>query len=118
MKGFSLLEILITLVLFATGISALVWAISAGLSASVNVEGMDLALNIAQSNMEDIKNKSFDTIVSEGDHGPTPDTNFPDYAVQVDIADGDDPMEVDVTVYWDVRGGQTSMTLTTLVTDI
>ena len=118
MKGFSLLEILVTVILFASGVAALAWAITAGLSASLNVENMDLALNIAQSRMEDIKNKSFDTIVVEGDYGPIPDPNFEDFDVTVNIADGNDPMQVDVTVSWDVKGGQTSVALTTLVTNI
>jgi prepilin-type N-terminal cleavage/methylation domain-containing protein len=118
MRGFSLLELLVAVVLFASGVAALAWAISAGLSASVNIESMDLALNIAQSKMEDIKDRSFDTIVAEGDYGPLADPDFPDYDVTVSIADGDDPMRVDVTVTWDARGGQTSVTLTTLVTNI
>ena len=118
MKGFTLLEILITIILFTTGVAALVWAISSGIYASVGIEEMDLALNIAQARMEDIKNKSFTAIEAGGDSGPTADSDFSNFNVTVDVAGGEDPMQVDVTVSWKVRGGQDRVTLTTLVADI
>lgn len=117
-KGFTLLELLLTMVLFSSGVVALAWAISAGVSASIHIEGMDLALNIAQSAMEEAKNKSFTTLVSEGSTGPTADPDFSDYDITFNIASGNDPMRIDVIVTWDVKGGENSVTLTSLVTDI
>ena len=49
--------------------------------------------------------------------GPASDPDFPDYEVTVDVSEGDDPMQVDVTVAWDVKGGQSAVALTTLRAD-
>ncbi len=111
-RGFTLLEILITLIILTFGVIALSRAISTGLFASTDVENEDLALNIAQAKMEEIKNTNF---ASMADSGPTADTDFSNFNVTVDVNKRNKPMMVDVTVAWNVKGGQTSITLTTLV---
>ncbi len=110
--GFTLLEILITIIILTVGVIALASAFSSGLLASTDVENVDLALNIGQAKMEEIKDTAFASLV---DSGPTADANFSNFNVTVDVAEGDDPMQVDITVAWNAKGGQTSITLTTLV---
>jgi len=114
MKGFTLLEILITIIILTIGVTALASAFSSGLLSSTDVEDVDLALNIAQAKMEEIKNTAFASLT---DSGPTADANFSNFNVTVDAAEGDNPMQVDVTVAWNAKGGQPSITLTTLVVD-
>lgn len=114
-RGFTLLEVLIAVVILTVGIAALTWAFSAGMFATTDVENVDLALNIAQAKMEEIKNTAFASIA---DSGPTADPDFSDFNVTVDAATGNDPMQVDVTVSWNVKGGSTSIVLTTLVADL
>lgn len=113
-RGFTLLEVLITLIILAVGVIAISQAFSAGLFAATDVENVDLALNIARAKIEEIKNTDFVGLV---DSGPSPDPNFSNFNVTVDVAEGQNPMQVDVTVAWNVKGGQTGITLTTLVTD-
>jgi prepilin-type N-terminal cleavage/methylation domain-containing protein len=113
-NGFTILEVLIALVAFVTGVVMIAWAISAGIFASTDIEGTDLALNIARANMEIIKDTAYAGLA---DSGPAADPNFSDFDVTVDVAEGQNPMQVDVTVTRDVKGGQTSLVLTTLVAD-
>lgn len=114
MKGFTLLEVLITVIILTVGIVTILWAFSAGMYATTDIENVDLALNIAQSNMEEIKNTSFANLQ---DSGPTADPNFANFNVSVNVAEGQNPMQVDVTVAWQVKGGQASISLATLITN-
>jgi len=91
---------------------AIIWALNSGIYATSDVENVDLALNIAQAKMEEIKNTAFGSLA---DSGPTADVNFPRFSTTVNVAEGQNPMQVDVTVAWEVKGGQTSIVLTTLV---
>jgi len=104
-SGFTLLEILITLIILTIGVIALTGAFSSGMFASTDVENVDLALNIAQAKMEEIKNTAF---ASLADSGPTADSNFSDFNVTVNVAEGQNPMQVDTTVAWNAKGGETS----------
>jgi prepilin-type N-terminal cleavage/methylation domain-containing protein len=113
-SGFTLLEVLIATVIFTIGMTAIIWALNSGIYATSDIENVDLALNIAQAKMEEIKNTAF---ASLADSGPTADSNFPSFSVTVNVAEGQNPMQVDVTVAWSVRGGTTSFALTTLVAD-
>ena len=111
-RGFTLLEVLITIIIFSAGVIAICWAFSTGMSASTDVEDVDLALNIAQAKLEQLRNTAFASLV---DSGPTADANFSNYNVTVNVAEGQNPMQVDVTVAWNVKGGSTNIVLTTLV---
>lgn len=113
-SGFTLLEVLIATTILVVGVMAITWAFSTGIFASADIENVDLALNIAQAKMEEIKNTAFADLA---DSGPTADPNFSNFEVTVDVAEGRDPMQVDVTVVWETKGGETGITLTTLTTD-
>ncbi|MDP3730514.1 MAG: prepilin-type N-terminal cleavage/methylation domain-containing protein [Candidatus Omnitrophota bacterium] len=110
-KGFTLLEILLAAIVFSAGVVAILWAFSTGIFVSSDVENIDLALNIAQAKMEEVKNTPFAGLA---DSGPTADANFPRFSTTVNVAEGQDPMRVDVNVAWSVKGSQTSVVLTTL----
>ncbi len=129
-KGFSLLEILATIIVFTIGIIALSHAFSVGIFAFTDFENVDLALNIAQAKMEDVfydlKNTDLESL-NEGNYetansGTDPD--FSSFDVAVALTDQTHPHQelfmVDVTVTWDARGPatETSLTLTTLVADL
>lgn len=110
--GFSLLEIMLALLIFTAGVIAITWAFSAGMSATSDIENIDLALNIAQAKMEGIRNTPFANIT---DSGPAADPSFSNFNTAVNVGEGQNPMPVDVTVVWNVKGGQANVTLTTLV---
>lgn len=111
-KGFSLLEVMIALIILAGATIAVCQAFSSGILASGDVENVDLALNIAQAKVEVLKKNGFAALA---DSGPAPDPNFSNFNVTVNVAEGQNPMQADVTVAWNVPGGQTNVTLTTLI---
>ena len=111
-NGFTLLEVLLATIILSLGIVALIWAFSTGMYATTDIENVDLALNIAQARMEQIKNTPF---ASLADSPATADSNFPRFSTAVNVAESQNPMQVDVTVSWQVKGGQTNIVLTTLV---
>ena len=110
-NGFTLLEIIITIVILSVGLLVLSQAFSTGMLASTDAENVDLALNIAQAEMEEIRNTSFSGI---GSSEPTSDPNFPNFTTTVTVT-GTDPKEVNVSVAWNVQAGSTSISLTTFI---
>lgn len=111
-KGFSLLEVMIALIILAGATIAVCQAFSSGILASGDVENVDLALNIAQAKLEVLKNNGFAALA---DSGPALDPNFSNFNVTVNVAEGQNPMQADVTVAWNVPGGQTNVTLAALI---
>lgn len=114
MKSFTLLEVLIATVILTVGVIVITWAFGAGIFAAADIEDVDLALNIAQGKMENIKNTPLGSL---SDSGPVADIDFPRFSTTVNVAEGQNPMLIDVTVIWNVKGGLASSTLTTLVAD-
>ena len=120
-RGFTLLEVLIATIILTVGVVVLVWAFSVGMFASTETEDVELALGIAQAKLEAIygatggvADEVLHDVANDGFIGDIyTDKNF---QVKVET-DDDNPEQVDVTVYWDTKGGQTSITITTLVTD-
>ena len=96
------------------GVIAVAQGFASGLLAYNDTKDTELALNIAQAKMEEIKNTLFAALV---DSGPTADPHFSNFRVTVNTAEGQDPMRVEVTVSWDVKGGESNLVLTTLVTN-
>ena len=128
-NGFTLLEVLIATVILTVGVIAIVWAFSTGLFvSSTDVEGVDLALNIAQAKMEDIyddlKNTDLEslTVTPYENANSGVDADFSDFDLTLNLTDQNHPnkdlFRVDVTVTWNVKGGQASLTLTTLIADV
>ena len=112
--GFTLLEILLTLIILMVGVLSITMAFTRGVFVSSDLENIELALNIASSKMEEIKDTDF---VDLADSGPVADPDFPNFNLSVDAAQGQNPMRVDVTVEWLLKGGQGNVVLTTLVAD-
>lgn len=113
--GFTLLEIIITVVLIVIGITAITKSFNKGLEAYTDVENIDLALNIAQAKMEEIKNTAFGDL---RDAAPARDNDFPSFTVGTEVTDKTEGLrQVEVTVSWQVIGGPTSIKITTLAAD-
>ena len=111
-KAFTLLEILIAIVILTTGVIAVIWAFNAGMFAATDVENVDLALNLAQEKMETIKDTAYAGIANEAKAAVS---GFPKFQRQVAVtAPLANMKQVVVTVYWNVKNGETSVALTTL----
>jgi len=114
MRAFTLLESLIALFILTIGVVSIALALGVGTQSSLSAEKTDLALNILQARMEELKNTDFDDLE---DADPAIDADFNDFSVSVDVAEGQNPMQVTATVTWGQRGRQRSITLTTLAAD-
>lgn len=120
-KGFSLLEILITVIILTIGVVAISRAFSAGIFASASDENVELALGIAQTKLEDIYG-TLGGVANEARHDVSQDGFvggiYADQDFEVEVqTDDNNPERVDVTVYWDTTSGEANITLTTLVAD-
>ena len=111
--GFTLVETMIAAVIFTVGVIAIIWAINAGIFAVTDVENVKSALNLAQAKMEEVKSTAYASIVSQ------PKAVVPGFAAfqqQVAVTTVQTGLEqVVVTVYWTVKGSETSIALTTLI---
>lgn len=118
-RGFTLLEVLIAVVILAVGMTSLIWAFSAGIFATADIENVELAVGIAQAKLENIygttggvPDESRHNVSSDGFTGGV----YSNKSFQSEVVtDNNDPEEVEVNVYWTTKGGETSITLTTLV---
>lgn len=118
LTGFTLLEVLLATVIISVGVTALVWAFSSGLFATTDIENLNLATNIAQANMEMVKSKNFADINTTAKiSNLVSNLGFSNFNVSAAVGEGQNPLPVNVTVCWNVKGGQANTTLTTLVTD-
>ena len=113
-KGYTLVEILVTVSIIVIGVVFIAKAFNVGMYAQSDAESVSTALNIAQAKIEEIKVTSFGSLA---DSGPTADPDFSNFNVTVNVAEGQNPMQVDVTVFWQTKGGQAAATLTTYAAD-
>ena len=131
LTGFTLLEMLITIVLLTAGVVALMRILSLGIFADTDVENVTIALNLANEKMEEVKNLSYGNITDNPSDGGWPseswhdkDTdpdlvNFPNFERQVDLREGTEPKEVWIRVRWTVKGVEVPpVELVMLIADI
>lgn len=117
-SGFTLLEVLIALILFTVGVIAVAGFFSSGLFASSDAENTAIAMNLAQRRMEEIKNFTFANVVDEAKAAVS---GFTGFEREVTVSDPSgaptiaDLKDVTVTVYWDVKADEVSVSLRTLI---
>ena len=114
--GFTILEMLISVVLLVVGTVAVLSMFGTGIIADAGIEKSTVALALAQEEMELIKGAdSWDAI----DCFASPRTNiggdYPDFDREVAV-DGD-PKTVRVLTYWTARGTTQTVELATLFTN-
>lgn len=115
-KGFTLLEMLVTVVLLTTGLVAILRMMSMGMFADVNVENATVAHYLAQEKMEEIKDAgSYSDVDSFSSARAALAGDFADFDREVTVAG--DPKQVNVIVYWAVKGQDQSVDLVTLLAD-
>ena len=67
MRGFTLLEILISLVILAVSVVAILGLFASTLAGSSDAENTTIAMNLAQRRMEEMRNLDFDTGIDDED---------------------------------------------------
>ena len=115
-KGFTLLEILITILLIAAGFAFILQAASIGIFAGGENESELVAVNLAQEKMEDMRNKIYANVTLETK------TAVPGFSafkreVVIDIPHSN-LKQVSVNVYWFVKDKEENVGLVTYVSNI
>jgi len=102
-KGFTLLELLIAIVFITTALFPLLTALTATITVSTASDSEIMAVNLVQTKIEEIKNTSFHSIISES-LGTVP--NYPAYEREVIVASTEaNLLDVAVIVYWSPEAG-------------
>ena len=115
-QGFTLLEVLLTILLITSAFLALVQAFSTGLFASGTSEGLLIATNLAQEKMEELKDKSYASIANETKAAVT---GFSQYQREVVVTTPSSSLkQVVVNVYWNHKDDELSTDVTTYVSNI
>lgn len=118
-KGFTLLEILITIVLLTAGLTSILRAMSMGMAAESSVAGSEnnaIAKYLAQEKMEEIKDaSSYANIDSFVAAKAALSGNYSNFERAVTVFGN--PKEVNVIVYWMVNSIEQSIDLVTLFAD-
>ena len=115
-KGFTLLEMLVTIVLLTVGIVSILQMMSIAMFADVNTENAAIAYYLAQETMEDIKDaSSYSNIDTFAASRAALSGDFSDFDREVTVSGT--PKQVNVIVYWSVKGQDQSIDLVSLFAD-
>lgn len=115
-KGFTLLEILLTILLVTGGFIVLLQAASIGLFAGGENQNELIAVNLAQEKMEDIRNTAYANI---GNEAKAAVSGFPAFQREVVFTIPQTGLKlVTVNVYWFAKGSELSTSLVTYVSSI
>ena len=110
-KGFTLLEVLLTIILIVVGFVSLMQALSTGISAG-GEDAEFIALHLAQEKMENLRNGSYANVVN-GTENPV--SGFLGFQRQVSVAESPTGLKsVTVTVSW---GSTSNVILVTYISD-
>lgn len=119
LRGFTLLEVMLALVLLVGGISAATYLFSRGMYAATDSESITQAAALAQERLEQLRGAVFGSISSEAKAAVAGWSGFSrEVAVSQPAGTNGDFKQVVVTVYWDSNEGELSTALTTYVADV
>ncbi|MCK4647018.1 MAG: type II secretion system protein [Candidatus Aminicenantes bacterium] len=124
-EGFTLIEVLVTMVILSGVLTALLSCFIYGLSIISRMKQTAIATQIIQEQLEDIRDKTYDEIVSLGTSFEN--TRLDQLSTQsgceeasggvvVESSEGDDIKKITVTVQWTYRGRAQREDLVTFIT--
>jgi len=115
-SGFTLLEVLLTIILMVTGSVLLLQALATGLFAGGQNENDLVAINLAQEKMENLRNTAYASIANET-KAVVP--GFSAFQREVVVTTPQSNLkQVTVNVYWASKGSELSQGLVTYISDI
>ena len=113
-KGFSLVEILVTLAFIAIILSIL-FAVGNIWRSIRNLQWQTIAYNISKREMENLRNTQFSSLPPSGAFIDNQLSRLPSGSGQLAVS-GSDPKDIKVVVYWNQEGLVKNFTLETLFT--
>ena len=118
--GFSLLEVMLAILLFGTGLVFLLQIVNTGLFVGGQNEDTVIAANLAQEKIEELRNDAYADLVSETPAVAVP--GFPAFTREVSVGDSTPAQtglkEVSVKVNWAAKNSVMTTTMVTYVSDI
>ncbi|MCA9404940.1 MAG: hypothetical protein KC684_00235 [Candidatus Omnitrophica bacterium] len=115
-KAFTFLEVLITTILLTIGVVAILQMFSIGLFAGNEVENSTTAMYLAQAKMEEVRDaSSYAGIDSFASARANVGGSFSGFDREVVVSGN--PKQVNVVVYWNVKGTDQSIDLVSLFAD-
>lgn len=113
-RGFTLVEVLITLVIVTGGTMALLMAFSLATGASRGTEEQETAVGIANAKMEELYKTEYVDLQDSISDSSAMFGAISGYTVTVKTTKPDNPAKVSVTVSWAAKGGTANVELVTL----
>jgi len=115
-KGFTLLEMMVTIVVLTIGIVTVLQMMSIAIFADNNAENSVVAFYLAQETMEEVKDASaYADIDGLASSRANLGGDFKDFDREVTVSGA--PKQVNVIVYWSVKGQDQSINLVSLFAD-
>lgn len=117
--GFTLLEMLLAMVLFAVGTLAAMELIQRGQAGFGAGENVLIATHLAQQRLEELRNTTYSSLADASKASITDPSGFTRFSREVDVTqlDSDTLRQIDVTVSWPAAGGTADVTLQTYRSD-
>ena len=115
-RGFTLLEVLLTIILMVSGSVLLLQALATGIFVGGENETELVATSLAQEKMEELRNKNYSNIVNETKAVVPGFTVFQREVVMTVVQSG--LKQVNVNMYWFTKADELSVSLVTYVSDI
>lgn len=115
-KGFSLLEVMLAVLLFGTGLVFLLQVVSTGLFVGGQNENTVIAANLAQEKIEELRNASYASIADEV---KAVVTGFSAFQRSVVVTTPQTSLkQISVTVYWFAKADEMNTNMVTYVSDV
>ena len=120
-RGFTLLELLLALSLFAAGTLAIVEVFQLAQAGSADGERVLVATYLAQRRLEELRNTAYGSLASESRASVSSPSGFSQFDRQVTVTTPYTNLrQIVVTVYWDAPGpaGETNVSIQTYRSNI
>ncbi len=115
-NGFTLLEVLLTIILIVAAFAVLSQAVSSGFFSAAENENDLVAVHLAQEKMEELRNKSYSAVISET---KAVVSGFSAFQREVIVTTPQTNLkQVNVIVYWFSKASELNVNLVTYVSNI
>ncbi len=110
--GFTLLEMMLAIVTFATGTVASMELLHRAQAGSTDGENVLIATHLTQARMEELRNVAYGSLANEAKAAISSPSGFSRFSRQVTVTTPYTNLkQIVVTVYWTGVGGETSVSL-------